>query len=119
MVDSADFSTNEKDAIIALKQAIQDFRNSNQSTGTNRDDWPKYTKPAADMLLASFKEAHITFGGSDQDVLLIDADVPRPFSGDDLLRSIQANAELMKTSDHVETMLMRVRTLLSDDDMPF
>jgi len=117
LVDDVDFSTNEKSAITALKQAIQDFRNSNQSTGMNRDDWPKYTKPAADMLLAAFKKTHRTFGGSDQDVLPIDADVPRPFSGDDLLRSIQANAEVMKTSDHVETMLMRVRTLLSDSRM--
>jgi len=117
LVDSSDFSKNEKDAITALKQAIQDFRNSNQSTGTNRDDWPKYTKPAVYTLLASFKKAHRTFGGSGQDVLPIDADVPRPFSGDDLLRSIQANAELMKTSDYVETMLMRIRTLLSDSRM--
>jgi len=117
LVDNTDFSINENDAITALKQAIQDFRNSNQSTGANRDDWPKYTKPASDSLLAAFKAAHITFGGSDQDVLPIDADVPRPFSGDDLLKSIQANADLMKTSDHIETMLMRVRTLLSDSRM--
>lgn len=117
LVDNADFSPDERDAITALKQAIQDFYKSNQSSGANRDDWPKYTKTAADTLLAAFKKAYTTFGGSDQDVLPIDADVPRPFTGDDLLKSIQANAELMKTSEHVETMLMRVRTLLSDSRM--
>lgn len=117
LVDNTDFSINENDAITALKQAIQDFRNSNQSTGANRDDWPKYTKSASDSLLAAFKAVHTTFGGSDQDVLPIGADVPRPFSGDDILKSIQANADLMKTSDHIETMLMRVRTLLSDSRM--
>jgi hypothetical protein len=64
-----------------------------------------------DSLLAVVREAHGASGGSDQDILLIDAEVPRPFTGDDLLRSVQANAELMKTTDYVETMLMRIRTL--------
>jgi hypothetical protein len=117
LVDDAGFSENEKNALSDLRQAIQDFRSSNQSTGKNRDDWPIYTIDAADTLLAAFKKAHSAFGGSDQDILPIDADIPRPFSGDDLLKSIQANAELIKTSEHVETLLMRVRTLLSDSRM--
>ncbi|MHB1652675.1 MAG: ATP-binding protein [Desulfitobacteriaceae bacterium] len=58
--------------------------------------------------------AHSAFGGSDTDVLPIDADVPRPFSGDQLLISIEANSEIMGTSEYVETMLMRIRSLLSD-----
>ena len=117
LINNADFSEDEKNAISTLKRAIQDFLNSNQSTGQKKDEWPKYIKPSVDRLLSSFKDAHMAFGGSDRDVLPIDADVPRPFSGDNLLKSIQANAELMKTSDHVETMLMRVRTLLSDSRM--
>jgi hypothetical protein len=60
---------------------------------------------------------HSAFGGSDQDVLPIDADIPRRFSGEELLRSIEATAELMGTSEYVETMLMRIRTLLSDSRM--
>ena len=47
----------------------------------------------------------------------IDADVPRSFTGDELLRSLEANAELMGTSEYAETMLMRIRTLLSDSRM--
>jgi DNA helicase HerA-like ATPase len=65
-------------------------------------------------LFAEFKKAYHVFGGSDADALPIDADVPRPFSGDQLLRSIEANSEMMGTTEHVETMLMRIRTLLSD-----
>ena len=114
VVDHVSFSPEEKTAISVLKQAIEDFRNSNQSG--NRE-WPKYTRLSACALLSAFKEAHNSFGGSDQDVLPIDADVPRPFTGEDLLKSIQANAEMMKTTDYVETMLMRIRTLLSDSRM--
>jgi hypothetical protein len=117
LTDNADFSAGEKTALANLKQAFVNFRNSNQSTGTNRDDWPKYTKPSADILLKALKDAHGSFGGTDHDILPIDADVPKPFSGDELLRSVQATAELMKTTDYVETMLMRIRTLLSDSRM--
>jgi hypothetical protein len=61
--------------------------------------------------------AHAAFGGSDTDILPIDADVPRAFTGDQLLRSVEANAELLGVSEYVETMLMRIRTILSDSRM--
>jgi hypothetical protein len=44
----------------------------------------------------------------------MDADAPRPFTSDAFLKSIQLNAELMKASEYVETMLMRIKALLSD-----
>ena len=117
IIEDDKFSLSELSAISSLKQAITAFLNSNQSTGPDRNNWPKYTKPSADTLLTEIKKAHLSFGGFDQDVLPIDADVPRPFTGDTLIRSIQANAELMRTTDHIETMLMRIRTLLSDSRM--
>jgi hypothetical protein len=39
------------------------------------------------------------------------------FTGDQLLRSVEANAELLGVSEYVETMQMRIRTLLSDSRM--
>lgn len=67
-----------------------------------------------EKILVLLQQAHQTFGGSDVDTLPIDADIPCPFFGEDFLRSIEANAEIVNTSDYVETMLMRVKTLLSD-----
>ena len=66
------------------------------------------------QLIALLQRAHLAFGGTNKDVLPIDADIPRPFDGEDFLRSIEANAEMMGTTDYIETMLMRVKTLLSD-----
>jgi hypothetical protein len=43
--------------------------------------------------------------------------VPRQFTGDQLLRSIEATAELLGVSEYVETMQMRIRTILSDSRM--
>lgn len=78
--------------------------------------YPQYdfTKAEIGQLITLLRNAHQSFGGIENDVLPIDADIPRPFTGDDFLRSIEANAEMMGTSDYVETMLMRVKTLMSD-----
>jgi hypothetical protein len=114
LIEDDSFSTQEKQAITDLKTKISSFRSSNTSTGPGRDEWPKYSKPSADLLFIEFKKAHHLFGGSDEEELPIDADIPRPFDGNQLLRSIEANSEVMGTADHVETMLMRIRTLLSD-----
>lgn len=114
LIENDSFTSEEKGAIANLKQKITEFRNSNSSTGPNREEWPKYSKPATDTLFDEIKKAYYAFGGSDNDVLPLDADVPRPFSGDQFIRSIEANSELMGTSEYIETMLMRIRTLLSD-----
>ena len=58
--------------------------------------------------------AYIAFGGSEKDFLPIDENIPLPFTGEMFLSSIESNAALMGTSDYVETMRMRVQTLLSD-----
>lgn len=117
LVENDSYSMSEKNTITTLKQAFSTFRNSNQSTSNRREEWPIYPKPEVERLLVAIKEAYISFGGSDQDILPIDADVPRQFIGNALLRSIQANAELMKATEYIEPMLMRVRTLLSDSRM--
>ena len=78
--------------------------------------YPQYdfTKAEIGQLITLLRNAHQSFGGIENDVLPIDADIPRHFTGDDFLRSIESNAEMMGTSDYVETMLMRVKTLMSD-----
>ncbi len=117
LIENAAFSIEEQTALSTLKAEINNFRNANTSTGQNRNEWPNFPKPAADRLLSAIKTAHSAFGGSAQDSLPIDADIPRPFTGDQLLRSIEANSEIMNTSEYVDTMLMRVRTLLSDSKL--
>lgn len=78
--------------------------------------YPQYdfTKKEIEKLIELLRNAHQSFGGTENDILPIDADIPRPFTGDDLLRSIEANAEIMGTSDYIETMIMRIKTLMSD-----
>ncbi len=50
-------------------------------------------------------------------MLPIDADIPRKFNGDSLLMSLEASAEMLNVSEYVETMLIRIRTMLADTRM--
>jgi hypothetical protein len=103
----------EKNALKAVSQKIDAF------TRARSGQYPTYefTRLDIEELLNLLSAAHYAFGGSDTDILPIDADVPRPFTGEQLLRSIEANAEVLGVSEYVETMQMRIRTILADSKM--
>lgn len=106
------FSEQEKIAQLDLKNHIE------QLVLSHPGEWPSiFTIDELNSLLRILVDTHSVFGGHSTDVLPIDADIPRKFEGDQLLRSIEANAELLKVTDHVETLLMRVRSILSDTRM--
>lgn len=112
LVEHDSFNEAETSALTVLQQNIA------QILSAHRGDWPAiFTRQEIGELLDTLVHAHAAFGGSDTDILPIDADVPRAFTGDQLLRSVEANAELLGVSEYVETMLMRIRTILSDSRM--
>lgn len=97
-------------ALLALNEYLEELITPRDEPYAPCD----FGKEEVKKLISLLKTAHYAFGGSDEDVLPIDADTPRPFTGEDFLRSLEANADLMDTSEYVETMLMRIKTLLSD-----
>ncbi len=105
-----EFSENEKNAINDLKDNLERLITPRSAQYANID----FSKGEVTNLKESINETYIAFGGSNKDFLPIDENIPNPFSGENLLSSIEANAELMNTSEYVETMLMRIKTLLSD-----
>jgi hypothetical protein len=107
------YTQQESNSLQQLKIKVDRLVQDRSAQYANFD----FTLAEVDELIALTSIAHSAFGGSDQDILPIDADIPRRFSGEEFLRSIEATAELMKTTDYVETMLMRIRTLLSDSRM--
>ena len=111
VVNQTGFTQEETTVISTLSSAFDRFLNS---AGVPVPQWPTYTQPNASRLLSELTNAHTVFGGSDTDFLPIDADVPKPFTGDQLLQSIEATAEQLGTAEYIETMLSRIRTLLSD-----
>ncbi|WP_312842323.1 ATP-binding protein [Stutzerimonas nitrititolerans] len=112
LVDDANFSPTESTVLGDLIQHIT------RLLGAHQGDWPAiFTPQEVGALLGELSQTHSVFGGSDTDILPIDADVPRQFTGDQLLRSLEATAELLGVSEYVETMQMRIRTILSDNRM--
>lgn len=112
LTDNASFDAAESSALNRLIQHITTL------LAAHGGDWPViFTPQEIGALLDILSSTHSVFGGSDTDILPIDADVPRPFTGDQLLRSVEAAAELLGVSEYVETMQMRIRTILSDSRM--
>lgn len=73
-----------------------------------------FTKVEIDELIRVASVAHSAFGGGGAEVLPPDVDAPRQFSGETLLRSVEVAAEMLNVSEYVETLLVRIRALLSD-----
>lgn len=111
--DQDSFTANEKTILGTVRDKLTILFDARGGQYPTYD----FTRSEINELLSLIQTAHATFGGSDTDILPIDADVPRPFTGDQLLRSIEATAELLGVSEYVETMLMRIRTILSDSRM--
>lgn len=113
LAEQDSFTDDEKTVLQTVRNKIDSFITSRSSQYPTYD----FSRDEITEFLDLLQTAHSTFGGSDTDILPIDADIPRPFTGEEFLRSIEANAELLNVSEYVETMLMRVRTLLSDNRM--
>lgn len=112
LVADASFNHQESSALVQLTQHNKNLLD------VHRGEWPAiFTPQEIDGLLRALRQAHSAFGGGVADVPPIDADVPRQFTGEGLLRSVEANAELAGVSEYIETMLMRIRTILSDSRM--
>ncbi|EFR41625.1 hypothetical protein HMPREF9162_0739 [Selenomonas sp. oral taxon 137 str. F0430] len=103
-------SKSEHEALALLQAAINAVYMSN----VNSEEWPLYPAKSIERFQDGLIRTYTVFGGLVTDILPIDADIPRPFTGEDLLDSIIANAELMNTSEYIETMLVRIKSLLSD-----
>ncbi|MCD7953217.1 MAG: DUF87 domain-containing protein, partial [Synergistaceae bacterium] len=115
--EDSSYSPAEMDALSALNIKFDALISAHAQTPQNQ--YHSYLVAQNDVaeLLQLASMAHSTFGGSDYDYLPVDADIPRPFTSDLFIRSIQSNAELLRSTEHVETMLTRIRTLLSDSRM--
>jgi len=107
------FTQDEQDALTNLTDKIDALDQARSGQYPHYD----FTKLEVDELLEKAKEAHRAFGGSDTELLPIDADIPRKFNGDSLLRSLEARAEMLNVSEYVGTMLIRIRTMLADTRM--
>lgn len=111
--DIGSFAGDQEAKLVALVKRIECL------CADRRVQYPHYdfTRLEVQELLAAASDAHSAFGGTESDILPADVDSPRPFEGASLLRGVEAAAEMLNVSEHVETLLVRIRALLTDTRM--
>lgn len=106
-----DFSNDLKKAINALKEKMTEFQN-NRSGGGYIDY--TYSRDEIQEVIELLNQVFSKAGGSEEEFLPTDEDSPIPFTGENFVRSIEANAEILKTTDYIVTLMPRIKTLLTD-----
>ncbi len=111
--DVATFAGDQQSSLQALIDKIEELCVPRRVQYAHQD----FTREEVRSLLALASDAHSTFGGTDSDLIPADADTPRPFDGASLLRGVEAAGEMLNVSEHIETLLVRIRALLTDTRM--
>lgn len=106
-----EFSKELKDSLAKLNSKISEF--CARRTGSGFIDYT-YTRDEIKDLLELMNHVYSEAGGKEEDFFPTDEDSPIPFTGENFVRSIEANAEILKTTDYIVTLLPRIKTLLSD-----
>lgn len=104
------YSQELNEAIAAFNSKVNDFERSRAVQYANQD----YIKGEVDTLIRLLKVVFAKAGGREEEFLPIDEDCPIPFTGENFMRSVEANAELLNTTEYIVTLMPRIKTLLSD-----
>jgi DNA helicase HerA-like ATPase len=106
-----DFSDELKDAINNLNNKITDFKR--QRSNERFIDYT-YSRDEIKDLIYLMSDVFAKAGGREEEFFPTDEDSPIPFTGENFVRSIEANAEILNTTDYIVTLMPRIKTLLSD-----
>lgn len=110
VVSEDTFSQELKDAVAAFNTKVAEFEAQRTPQYSNQD----YVRGEVDVLLTLLRDIYLKAGGREDEFLPTDEDSPIPFSGENFVRSIEANAEILNTTDYIVTLMPRIKTLLSD-----
>lgn len=110
IVSDEDYSDELKEAIQAFEAKAKELINARSGTYPHYD----YTRSEVDSLITLLKEVYAKAGGKEEEFLPTDEDSPIPFTGENFMRSIEANAEILNTTDYIVTLMPRIKTLLTD-----
>ena len=108
-----ELTSSSEDEQVKLK-ALVDYIDGLSAPRRQQYAHHDFTRTEIEKLLALAKEAYSAFGGSEKDPEPTDVDAPRAFQGESLLRSVEATAEMLNVSEHSETLLIRIRSLLAN-----
>jgi len=102
-----------------LHQALESLVSTHKilnATGTFTE-YPTYTVSEIDNLLKIMRDLHLSMGGSPNDLLPKNEDVPVKFSGEVFADFLEGLAQETGNEQYVEFLLARIRTMLADTRM--
>ena len=105
-----EYSEELNEAIRSCKDLFETLINARSEQYPHYD----YTREEIDDLIVRLKKVYVKSGGREEEFLPTDEDSPIPFTGENFVRSIEANAEILKTTDYIVTLMPRIKTLLTD-----
>lgn len=105
-----EYSEELNEAIQACKALFEKLKNARSGQYPHYN----YTREEIDDLIVRLKKVYIKSGGREEEFLPTDEDSPIPFTGENFVRSIEANAEILRTTDYIVTLMPRIKTLLTD-----
>ncbi len=105
------FSSELKEALVNLNDKIAAFKT--KRSGEGYIDYT-YSREEIGDLISLMLDVFAKAGGKEEEYLPIDEDSPIPFSGESFVQSIEANAEILNTTDYVVTLMPRIKALLTD-----
>lgn len=105
-----EYSEELNEVIKEFQDEVSKLKNSRSGQYAHYD----YTRNEVDNLISKLKEVYTKAGGKEEEFLPTDEDSPIPFTGENFVRSIEANAEILKTTDYIVTLMPRIKALLSD-----
>ena len=111
--ENTSFTGTQQQELQALVDKIETLCAPRRVQYANQD----FTRQEVEDLLAAMSTAHSAMGGTATDMIPADVDAPRAFKGSSLLKAVEASAEILNVSEHVETLLLRLRSLLTDTRM--
>ena len=104
------YSPELNEAISAFNSKVNDYEKVRSGQYSHQD----YKRDEVDTLITLLKDVYTKAGGRDEEFLPTDEDSPIPFTGENFVRSIEANAEILNTTDYILTLMPRIKTLLAD-----
>lgn len=107
------FNDDETDAINLFIEKVEEMIKKEHG-----EKYPSfmYSLNTVEELLKRAENVYSILGGKSQDLLPLDADVPKPFKGDDLIDVLEA-LSFGSEANYVKPMIERIKTLLSDTRM--
>lgn len=105
-----EYSEELNETIQACKALFETLKNARSGQYPHYN----YTREEIDDLIVRLKKVYIKSGGREEEFLPTDEDSPIPFTGENFVRSIEANAEILRTTDYIVTLMPRIKTLLTD-----